>query len=75
MLKRGGCSARQGRLGNPSPNPHVGAVVVRSGQILGEGFHERPVMAAIMDCGSPPTIERSLVAMLAELQWQLAQLA
>jgi diaminohydroxyphosphoribosylaminopyrimidine deaminase/5-amino-6-(5-phosphoribosylamino)uracil reductase len=25
-----------------SPNPYVGAVVVRSGRIIGHGFHERP---------------------------------
>jgi diaminohydroxyphosphoribosylaminopyrimidine deaminase / 5-amino-6-(5-phosphoribosylamino)uracil reductase len=30
-----------GRLGNPSPNPHVGAVLTRNGQIIGEGHHER----------------------------------
>lgn len=28
------------RLGDPSPNPHVGCVVARGEQILGEGFHE-----------------------------------
>jgi diaminohydroxyphosphoribosylaminopyrimidine deaminase/5-amino-6-(5-phosphoribosylamino)uracil reductase len=27
--------------GRPSPNPHVGAVVVRGGQAVGEGWHER----------------------------------
>lgn len=27
--------------GRPSPNPHVGAVVVREGQVVGEGRHER----------------------------------
>ncbi len=27
--------------GRPSPNPHVGAVVVKDGAIVGEGFHER----------------------------------
>lgn len=27
--------------GNPSPNPHVGAVVVRAGEVVGEGHHER----------------------------------
>ena len=31
--------ARQG-LGLTSPNPPVGAVIVREGEILGEGFHE-----------------------------------
>ena len=32
--------AAQGR-GRTSPNPMVGCVVVRDGQVLGEGFHER----------------------------------
>lgn len=27
--------------GRPSPNPHVGCVVVRDGQVVGEGRHER----------------------------------
>jgi diaminohydroxyphosphoribosylaminopyrimidine deaminase / 5-amino-6-(5-phosphoribosylamino)uracil reductase len=30
-----------GARGNPSPNPHVGAAVVRDGKILGRGHHER----------------------------------
>jgi diaminohydroxyphosphoribosylaminopyrimidine deaminase/5-amino-6-(5-phosphoribosylamino)uracil reductase len=30
-----------GRLGDPSPNPHVGALVVAAGTIVGEGHHER----------------------------------
>ncbi len=29
------------RGGRPSPNPHVGGVVVKDGAIVGEGFHER----------------------------------
>lgn len=29
------------RRGHPSPNPHVGAVVVREGQVVGEGWHDR----------------------------------
>ncbi|MFO0607639.1 MAG: bifunctional diaminohydroxyphosphoribosylaminopyrimidine deaminase/5-amino-6-(5-phosphoribosylamino)uracil reductase RibD [Polyangiales bacterium] len=29
------------RRGHPSPNPHVGAVVVRGGEVVGEGWHER----------------------------------
>ncbi len=29
------------RGGRPSPNPHVGAVVVKDGAVVGEGFHER----------------------------------
>jgi diaminohydroxyphosphoribosylaminopyrimidine deaminase/5-amino-6-(5-phosphoribosylamino)uracil reductase len=28
-----------GASGDPSPNPHVGAVVVFGGEVLGEGFH------------------------------------
>jgi diaminohydroxyphosphoribosylaminopyrimidine deaminase/5-amino-6-(5-phosphoribosylamino)uracil reductase len=31
----------QGLEGTPSPNPHVGAVVVRDGEIVGKGYHER----------------------------------
>ncbi len=30
-----------GALGNPSPNPHVGAVVVNEGRLLGAGHHDR----------------------------------
>jgi len=30
-----------GAAGTPSPNPHVGAVVVRQGKVVGEGHHER----------------------------------
>jgi diaminohydroxyphosphoribosylaminopyrimidine deaminase/5-amino-6-(5-phosphoribosylamino)uracil reductase len=29
------------RRGRPHPNPHVGAVVVRGGHVIGEGFHAR----------------------------------
>ncbi len=32
---------QRGNLGNPSPNPHVGAVVVSGGQVVGVGHHER----------------------------------
>jgi diaminohydroxyphosphoribosylaminopyrimidine deaminase/5-amino-6-(5-phosphoribosylamino)uracil reductase len=32
------------RKGHPSPNPRVGAVVVKDGVIIGEGFHERAGM-------------------------------
>ena len=31
----------RGALGHPSPNPHVGAIVVNNGEIVGEGHHER----------------------------------
>jgi diaminohydroxyphosphoribosylaminopyrimidine deaminase / 5-amino-6-(5-phosphoribosylamino)uracil reductase len=30
-----------GRRGSPAPNPHVGAVVVAAGEIVGTGHHER----------------------------------
>ncbi len=30
-----------GAKGEPSPNPHVGAVVVKGGEVLGEGHHQR----------------------------------
>jgi diaminohydroxyphosphoribosylaminopyrimidine deaminase/5-amino-6-(5-phosphoribosylamino)uracil reductase len=30
-----------GSRGTPSPNPHVGAVIVRGGEVVGSGFHER----------------------------------
>jgi len=29
------------RCGEPAPNPHVGAVVVQAGSIVGSGFHAR----------------------------------
>jgi diaminohydroxyphosphoribosylaminopyrimidine deaminase / 5-amino-6-(5-phosphoribosylamino)uracil reductase len=28
-----------GRLGDPSPNPHVGCVIAKDGKVLGEGHH------------------------------------
>ncbi len=31
----------QGRAGTPAPNPHVGAVLVRDGEVIGVGHHER----------------------------------
>ncbi|HEY6463914.1 MAG TPA: riboflavin biosynthesis protein RibD, partial [Polyangiaceae bacterium] len=31
----------RGARGNPSPNPHVGAVVVKGAQAVGLGHHER----------------------------------
>jgi diaminohydroxyphosphoribosylaminopyrimidine deaminase / 5-amino-6-(5-phosphoribosylamino)uracil reductase len=30
-----------GGRGSPAPNPHVGAVLVHKGRVVGEGFHER----------------------------------
>jgi diaminohydroxyphosphoribosylaminopyrimidine deaminase/5-amino-6-(5-phosphoribosylamino)uracil reductase len=43
-------------IGNVSPNPQVGAVIARDGEILGEGWHERfggphAEVNAIADCG------------------------
>lgn len=32
---------RAGRAGRPSPNPHVGAVVVRSGRVVSRGYHRK----------------------------------
>ena len=50
--------ARKGE-GRVLPNPMVGAVIVRDGQILGEGYHERyggihAEVAALNACGSTP---------------------
>ena len=28
-----------GHNGDPSPNPHVGCVIVRDGELVGTGFH------------------------------------
>jgi len=28
-------------LGHPSPNPYVGAVIVKNGEIIGEGYHKK----------------------------------
>ncbi|HZZ64901.1 MAG TPA: bifunctional diaminohydroxyphosphoribosylaminopyrimidine deaminase/5-amino-6-(5-phosphoribosylamino)uracil reductase RibD [Candidatus Baltobacteraceae bacterium] len=35
------CELAARGLGNTSPNPPVGAVIVRDGEIVGEGFHHR----------------------------------
>ncbi len=40
FLERANELARRG-IGNTSPNPAVGAVVVRDGRIVGEGYHHR----------------------------------
>jgi diaminohydroxyphosphoribosylaminopyrimidine deaminase/5-amino-6-(5-phosphoribosylamino)uracil reductase len=40
FMKRAVSLARRG-LGRTEPNPMVGAVVVKDGKIIGEGFHER----------------------------------
>ena len=47
-----------GGRGRVSPNPMVGAVVVRDGQVVGEGFHAElggphAEVAAIEDCARP----------------------
>src|SRR5271155_2775671 len=47
---------QRGSLGSPSPNPHVGAVVVKDGQAVGIGHHERAgddhaEMAALREAG------------------------
>jgi diaminohydroxyphosphoribosylaminopyrimidine deaminase/5-amino-6-(5-phosphoribosylamino)uracil reductase len=36
-----GLALERGAGGTPSPNPHVGAVVVRNGEVIGAGHHER----------------------------------
>jgi len=36
-----GLALEHGARGNPSPNPHVGAVVVKDGKCVGAGHHER----------------------------------
>jgi len=44
------------RRGSPAPNPHVGAAIVRDGEVLGVGHHERAggshaEVAALADAG------------------------
>ena len=36
-----GLALEHGAKGTPSPNPHVGAVVVKNGAGVGAGHHER----------------------------------
>ena len=36
-----GVALAEGARGTPSPNPHVGAAVVKDGQVVGKGHHER----------------------------------
>jgi diaminohydroxyphosphoribosylaminopyrimidine deaminase/5-amino-6-(5-phosphoribosylamino)uracil reductase len=36
-----GAALERGAGGTPSPNPHVGAVVVKNGAVVGAGHHER----------------------------------
>lgn len=53
----------EGRRGKVSPNPLVGAVVVRDGEVIGEGFHaelgglhaERAALADCRERGEDPT--------------------
>ena len=47
----------KGGLGWTSPNPLVGAVIVKNGRIIGEGYHER--------CGELHA-ERNAIASLTE---------
>ena len=47
----------KGGLGWTSPNPLVGAVIVKDGRIIGEGYHER--------CGKLHA-ERNAIASLTE---------
>jgi len=54
MLRRAYALAEHGR-GTTSPNPLVGCVVVRDGQIVGEGFHER---AGGPHGKTPPCVDR-----------------
>lgn len=42
MMKR---ALRLARKGRPSPNPHVGAVVVADGEVVGTGHHRRAGLA------------------------------
>src|SRR3954453_2835742 len=53
----------EGGRGRVSPNPLVGAVIVRDGELLGEGFHaelgglhaERAALADCAELGNDPT--------------------
>jgi diaminohydroxyphosphoribosylaminopyrimidine deaminase/5-amino-6-(5-phosphoribosylamino)uracil reductase len=52
-----GLALESGARGMPSPNPHVGAVVVNGGQAVGRGHHERAgeehaEVAALREAGS-----------------------
>jgi diaminohydroxyphosphoribosylaminopyrimidine deaminase / 5-amino-6-(5-phosphoribosylamino)uracil reductase len=49
----------EGGRGRVSPNPLVGAVIVRDGEVIGEGFHAalgdlHAERAALADCGEDP---------------------
>ena len=46
-------------MGHTSPNPMVGAVIVKDGRIIGEGYHERcgslhAERSALAHCGADP---------------------
>ncbi len=56
-------------IGNVSPNPQVGAVVARDGEVLGEGWHQRYGEAhaevnAIAACGAASTAGATLYVSL-----------
>ncbi|MBW2465396.1 MAG: bifunctional diaminohydroxyphosphoribosylaminopyrimidine deaminase/5-amino-6-(5-phosphoribosylamino)uracil reductase RibD, partial [Deltaproteobacteria bacterium] len=36
-----GLALREAARGRPSPNPHVGAVVVKGGKVIARGYHRR----------------------------------
>ena len=55
MYMRHACELAVRASGNTNPNPLVGAVVVRDGTVIGEGFHERygelhAERRALVDC-------------------------
>lgn len=57
-MKRALCLARKG-VGHTRPNPPVGAVLVRDGKLLGEGWHKRAgelhaEIVALHDCKTDP---------------------
>ncbi len=52
-----GVALERGTGGMPSPNPHVGAVIVKDGEIVGSGHHERAgedhaELAALREAGA-----------------------
>jgi diaminohydroxyphosphoribosylaminopyrimidine deaminase/5-amino-6-(5-phosphoribosylamino)uracil reductase len=54
-----------GQRGRPSPNPHVGAVIVKDGSIIAEGHHERAgqdhAEAAALRCVPPDSLRGATV--------------
>ncbi len=57
-----------GKNGRPSPNPHVGAVVVRNGELVGSGHHERAgtdhAEVAALRAAGPKSVGASLYVTL-----------